>query len=337
MLQIVTEKAEIAAAQGRLEKGLKSALPSAGILNIGYRGGNDNQEIYTAGENTLYCAFGVDNKSPTPRFWNSFGVYLPENHAQHIIVEINIPRVGDNRRVAGFFARDTVSGHIFLMHDGAIGGGRLGIGKGGLLNFINDETVRVEGLKKPRFGLPIADLRDPNLAALIWRFTQLVRDFKIIATSPDFDLGATSTPEAQNSDYSPEFSGQKRGQRSSNLNYFTYHGMVVDALKEHRSERLKNGERLGKDRLVDLFVTKSKKRIEVYEVKTNGDRQSTYTAIGQLLTHGLEATAKKFIVLPSDAKIPNDLKAAFASLGISLLRFRIHGTGFKAKVKILQR
>ena len=53
----------------------------------------------------------------------------PDSPSQTIVVEINIATDSNTARIGGFFAEDSETGDIFLMHSGKIGGGRLGIGK----------------------------------------------------------------------------------------------------------------------------------------------------------------------------------------------------------------
>ena len=63
---------------------------------------------------------------------------------------------------------------------------------------------------------------------------------------------------------------------------------------------------------------------EIYEVKTNTERQTIYAAIGQLMTHSNPAPmgVVRTLVLP-EGDLPGDLSRALASMGIGLRRFTI--------------
>lgn len=331
MLQIIEHKPEIRSAQKRLEKALCSSLSNQGKRNIGYPGGNTDNIVHSSGDGELYCAFAPPSNSAVPRYWNSFGIFREEAPRQQIAVEINVPVDGNSARVAGFFARHTLSGDVYLMHDGGIGGGRKGIGKAAFLNFISDPLVEVEGAQRTRSALMIANLDDAGLAALIWRFVQKVDAFKRVRA--EVSAPSTSTTNSRD-DYVPEFTGRKRGTRRGEFDYITYHGMVVDELKREIEARLAGGQKVNRDKRVDLFVLEGDRRTEIYEVKTSCDRQSLYTGIGQLMTHAHDQSATRTLVLPSDSDIPTDCNNALRRLGISVRRFHLAGQGVGTHVKL---
>ncbi len=81
--------------------------------------------------------------------------------------------------------------------------------------------------------------------------------------------------------YRREFSGRKTGRRVRKFEYVTRHGDIVEALRQWRGPS--NVEHVGNDVFRDLFVaTRNGGMTELYEVKTDTDRQRLYTAIGQL-------------------------------------------------------
>jgi hypothetical protein len=57
------------------------------------------------------------------------------------------------------------------------------------------------------------------------------------------------------------------------------------------------------------------------------ERQSLYTAIGQVVVHddSPSGSCKRFLVLPDDEKIPGDVTRALTRSGISLVRFALQG------------
>lgn len=331
MLTLISETKRKKALQGELERKLKGILESQGEHNIGFPGGNVDLPIYSTGEGKLWVAFGgPTEKAAVRRYWNAFGVYQPNRSTQSISVEINIPVDSNSRQVAGFFAEDSETGYIFLMHSGKVGGGRPGIGKSAFLVWSKAKLVNAADENGDvRTGIAISELDDPNLAGRIWTFVRSVQSFKDFAAS-----GGLETPEFKNrveefDRYSKEFTGKKRGTRGGTLEYVTYHGDIVQKLYDERAARLSPGEKVFNSNLIDLFVKKDGVLSEVYEVKTGIGRQVLYTAIGQVVTHATNGRGEvaKFLVIPADESIPKDLEHAIASLGIKVRSFRLKKAG----------
>lgn len=324
MLRIVESASEIEAAQARLARELKRVLPSKGIRRIGFPGGNTSHEVFSAGERRLYCAYSPPRENTgVLRHWNSFGVFRGDAGMQSIVVEINVPVAGSNPRVAGFFAVDDDTGDTYLMHDGGVGGGRKGIGREALLSFISDPLFEVRGARHSRTALKIANIEDPGLASLIWRFVQKARAFKQAAVAGTLPPAG---PKPGVGPYKPEYIGRKTGTRGGDFDYDTYHGMVVDVLYAERS-KLFGRDRVGRSQLVDLFVMDGALRSEVYEVKTSCDRTSLYTALGQLATHAPDDRTARTLVIPDGDEVPDDCADALHRLRIAVRRFRLSGTG----------
>jgi hypothetical protein len=103
---------------------------------------------------------------------------------------------------------------------------------------------------------------------------------------------------------------------------------VVQALHDWRQAAgLRAGQHLFNDVLIDLGVaTRSDQLVEVYEVKTSVDRQSVYTAIGQLFVHGDTPNCKRVMVLPGQDKIAPDLAKALQRNGIDLMLYDLTET-----------
>lgn len=183
MLRLIEETAQKEAAQAKLEKRLKSFLMNEGTRSIGYRGGKADCEIFSAGAGKLWVAFSKPvTKDSTPRYWNPFGVSEPNQGTLTPIVEINIPTDGNSAKVAGFFAEDTETRDIYLMHSGGIAGGRKGISKSKFLEWSKVELVNVARAKGGfREGIQVANVDDPNLPNLvecIWAYVNKVQAFK---------------------------------------------------------------------------------------------------------------------------------------------------------------
>ncbi len=325
MLLMVEDTGEKISAQKALEASVQKHLTDQGVRNIGFRSGNVDERIYANGQSTLWAAFSNVDDAAVPRRWNAFGVFDPKQHAQIITVEINIPTKSNSARVAGFFARNPATDEVYLMHDGSIGGGKSGVGRGAFLAWSKttlDDVGRKDG--DDRAGIIIGRVDSDDLAGRIWRFVQLVRGFKDAVARGDLDDPDMQRAIAEWEGFKSEGSGRRRGRRRSEIDYTSYHGEVVERLFEERNAHCADGERVLNSRLIDLYVSKGQSMTEIYEVKTSIDRQSIYTAIGQLVSHSAEARpdVKRTLVLPEGA-MPADLEKSLTSLSIKLRRFSI--------------
>jgi 5-methylcytosine-specific restriction protein A len=208
---VVEDPVQIAKAQSHLMRNLKFALVPMGPRTIGFRGGNVVHPIFANGDGGLYYAYSEPRDDvPIKKHWNSFGVFRKDASAQLITVEINIPVGGNRPMVAGYFATDGATKKTYLMHNGAIGGGRKGIGQEAFLNYAAMPEVIVSTSSGTRRGLVIGDVSDPNLSALIWRYVRVVEQFKTEVAAGSLTETLPGVPSDE-TNYSPEFWGPKSG------------------------------------------------------------------------------------------------------------------------------
>ncbi len=126
-------------------------------------------------------------------------------------------------------------------------------------------------------------------------------------------------------EYRKESSGRRRGIRRTEIDYISYHGDIVDLLRAEREDRKAPHEQILNSPLIDLFVRSHSTMKEIYEVKTSLERQSLYTAVGQLITHSVSVAddVKRNLVVPV-GDMPDDLERCIKSLDIKVRRFRIN-------------
>lgn len=325
MLLMVEDAGKKRAAQKALEVSVRQHLTDQGVRNIGFPSGNVDERLYANGLGELWAAFGKVDDAAIPRRWNAFGVFDPKRHAQIITVEINIPTTSNSARVAGFFARDPATDEVYLMHDGSIGGGKAGVGRSAFLAWSKaslEDVSRDDG--DGRAGIVIGRVDSDDMAARLWRFVQLVKGFKDAAARGELDDPDVRQAIAEWENFKSEGSGRRHGRRRSEIDYISYHGDIVERLFEERQARCADGERVLNSKLIDLYVRTGQSMTEIYEIKTSVDRQSIYTAIGQLISHSADALPgiKRTLVLP-EGPIPSDLEKSLASLSIALRRFSI--------------
>lgn len=277
-----------------------------------------NQELW-------FTSIRPHNDQTTPRYWNVFGQYRANGNLQ-IVVEINITPRSNTRRVAGFLARDRASGICYLMHDGSIGGGHPGINRRNFLRWSRIRPVPVEDSEGyTRDGIIVTPLSGTNISSNVERFVQTVANFKQGVRRGEIDVGATDSIQQELGGYSREFSGKKSGRRKKReFEYITRHGDIVHKLAQSR-ETKGVGHRTNNTFLDLGIINAHGKLLEVHEVKTNSERQTLYTAIGQIMVHSGDDTKdiRKYLVLPKDSRIPQDVKSTIKRLRISILHFEI--------------
>ena len=178
-MEEILRSTEIKAAQDRLDRELKRVLPDQGPHTLGYRGGGKALNLFSRGKGDLYYAsVFIDRAQTAPRFWNAFGFYDGLKHgSQRIVVEINIP-TPPNRRVAGFFAKDSEAGEIYVLHDGRIGGGKVGVSRDAFLKHAQLKTTGVKSGRGSREAVIVGRLGDPNIVQQIQDFASAVVRFK---------------------------------------------------------------------------------------------------------------------------------------------------------------
>lgn len=330
MLIILTDKKDIHAAQSALEQTVRKEFRQRKISNIGYSGGmRSDAEIFSDG---IYWCMSENHRSQetaSPRRLNWFGKML-DKRDQEITVELNTPYKGRNDRVAGFFARDEQTGIVYLLHSGKIGGGRKGVGRNAFLAWFNEElhvAADIDG--NERAGVIVMPVEGEMAVQSLTRFIDHVSMFKQQVRTGMMETRDFKKREAEYKDFYQESSGRRKGRRKSSFDYFSNHGLVVDALKEWReSKGLSASEKIRKNQLIDLGVFTNGKLSELYEVKTSVDRQCLYSAIGQLVVHSADKECRRTLVVPKIDSLPEDFEKVLDVLGIERLGFIKKGKKF---------
>lgn len=263
----------------------------------------------------------------TPKFWNSFGCYKDKGNLI-ISVEINIP-LQTSKRISGYFACNPATNDIYLMHDGAIGGGRKGNGRAGFFDWLQPELVQAESSAgEIRLGLIVAPLKDNSTDRGISNFVSKVAQFKLHSKSNSVRRDRNPQLNHSYSNYFKEFSGKKRGERAKEFEYISRHGDIVDALEKWAE--IDDDEAVVKNVYIDLGIKRGNQLTSLFEVKTNTNRQDLYTAIGQLIVHsGSFNNLQRYLVIPHEGNIPTDISSTLRILRIKLICFLIEGDKIK--------
>jgi 5-methylcytosine-specific restriction protein A len=175
MLTTILDFRKIAKAQALFEKAVLSRLPRKLTLNVGHQGASFVVEANT--DDHLWFATSKIGS----RFWNPFGI-LSGRKFENIIVEINSPLSGVDRRIGGGFA-ESEGCFPAVFHRGKIGGGRSGIGKSAFLGWYSSRPgarlVQLnDHLPKPVTVILIGHCSDPNFFNSLLHFVKEVKAFK---------------------------------------------------------------------------------------------------------------------------------------------------------------
>lgn len=325
MFSLLESKAEIARAQAALQATLEREWSQTTVRDIGYPGGNrPKAKVRTDGRHWYWTSRLNEREVAIPRILNWFG-RLPDDGGLDIAVELNIVPEGRHDRVAGYFARDTESGEVFLFHSGRVGGGTKGVGKEAFLAWSDLPLERAhDRAGRVREGTRVMPVEGRGAAGAMARYVDTILAFKRAVREGEITKPAFARKLQQWKAYYAEPTGRRVGARAETFDYTTRHGEVVDALARWRTRKgLPVGCGLVKNGLIDLGVSDGGALVELFEVKTGAERSDLYAAIGQLLVHSGSGPCRRTIVLPGDVPLASDLELGLVRLGIEVLRFSL--------------
>ncbi len=186
MLRLVTDKRETIKCQKLMVESLLQSLEEQETFTVGFPGGKKVLKLNTNSQ-IWFGSFEIGDDDPSPRFWNGFGLSqdLNPQKSNNIVVEINIPTTGLNRRVAGMFAINDSNGEVFLLHRGKIGGGRPGIGKEALLSWLKTPFTDVDYEGTTEQAILIGCVTEKKFHEKIYNFISSVKSFKEFVTSDE--------------------------------------------------------------------------------------------------------------------------------------------------------
>lgn len=323
MFSLLESKGDIARAQSTLKATFQREFSKKAIRDIGYPGGtNYDAKVVTDGQYWFWPGDHNDSSVPNPRSLNWFGLYN-ESGGLQITVEVNTAYEGRNDQVAGFFARNINTGTIYLVHSGRVGGGTKGVTKAALLTWSGLQLIEAAdssgGIREGVIVMPV-----DGLAATrpVIRYIGAIASFKLAVRTGEIHSSEFQRKQKELDDFYAEARGRRTGKRKSKIDYLSRHGDVVDALYDwRRSLPMPKSARIVKSVLIDMGVTSGLELVEVFEVKTSSSRPDIYSAIGQLMVHGIAQNCRRVIVLPHKDAIAQDLKDSLHRLNIELLRF----------------
>jgi len=317
MLRVLEAGKEIEQAQTEFAQRFKrlSARPIA--ATVGFQGGNLAANLYWSEK--LHVWYAQDTAGN--RYWNAFGTQEAREGRNHTITcEINFPLNGADRRIAGAFARE-VSGGIFVLHSGRIGGGKAGVGKA--LFEANYKGKQVSA----RFGptecevFLVGALSSKRLPEQVAHFVHEVQRVK--GLMPQSHIPRQRAPLKPRFGFSPEFAGRKRYRVAPTVEAECDHGLIAGEL-----ERVLTAEGLqcANDQFRDLYVIEKSGNVRtLFEIKTDVSRQSLYAAVGQLLLNSAASTGIRNLVLVVPTGLSREVESTLSQLKIRVLPYRWKG------------
>lgn len=329
MLTLIEDAEQSAKAQKRIVETIRREFNTTLVKNIGYPGGTTRDaRIFTNGKHWFWSSDHHQADAPNPRRLNWFGI-LREGTHQEITVEVNTVYSGRNDQVAGFFARDSRTGAVYLLHSGRVGGGTKGVGKTAFLAWSNQLPVdAIDSSGDARDGVVVMPVEGISATRSAVRYVDTIARFKGAVRSGEIRSTEFRRRKAIFEKFYSEGRGRRTGTRSREIDYFSRHGDVVDSVRSWReSQPLPLGARVVKNIFIDLGVEAHGKLLELYEVKTSTARSDLYAAVGQLLVHGNSSACKRVLVLPEKEVIAPDLCDAMDQLQIEIRRFKLHKSG----------
>lgn len=325
MFILLERRDEIRQAHAQLLATIQREFTQTAIRDIGWQGGRRHRAVLQTDGTYWFWSSDHKDKTKNPRSLNWFGL-IEGGPGVSISLEVNTPYVGRNDLIAGFFARNTANGKVYLFHSGRIGGGAEGVKKDALIAWADLSLFPVsaaDGTYKE--GILVMPVTGKGALRPAISYVQSVIEFKNAIRSGDAQTTDTKEKQRRLRQYFDEFFGRKRVRSPErDVDYISRHGEIVRALWNWRqSKGLKARQTIVKTGLLDLGVSEGTQLTEVYEVKTATTRSDIYTGIGQLMVHGDTAHCKRILVVPANPPLAHDLVSSLSRIGIGLMRYQL--------------
>ncbi len=310
MITVITDKQEIIKLHKKFHEKLDIFMTSYVDCMVGYPSGSFKDRVKYSRELNIWLSHGEHEN----KFWNGFGVGEPiEGRNNSLIGEINFPKEGNYRRIAGAFGIED-NGNILVLHRGKIGGGKPGIGKNYFTdNFRGDFVKAIDGNKETNFCL-VGELNSNHFPRQVSIFiNEIFRVKKLEEGEKSLDFGYLN-----DFNYTKEHFGNSVTELNEPLVIDRTHGIVVNALA---NELILKKFKIGNDRNPDLFIYNNSQITFLFEVKTSSSTQFLYSAVGQLLIYSIPIKNQVRLVAVLPEKLSRSVTNRLATLGIEVLYF----------------
>jgi hypothetical protein len=297
MLRVVAEARRIERAIRRLQGALRGV--AARGVRLTWRGGELRTTIHWARDDAFWWAFEPRRAREALLLGHAPD---PPTKRESITCEINLPRAGADRKVAGIIVADD-SGAYYLAHSGRMGGSRPGQRKSAFRDFLADGVWRPLAWPdgEETEALIVAPLDSPRLTRLLGQFVDAVRRFK----SGDPPLARTSLC------VEPAISDSARVACDRRL--------VDGSLHEELAKRgLFGGAH-------DLFSLRGERPQPLFALVADGQPEELAMAVGSLSLASARGGADVRPILIAPAALADRDDMALQSLPFVCVRFRWRG------------
>lgn len=311
-----------------------AAAFKVGGAKIGMMG----EPVFWHEELELWGTFGETWKhEPRKRPWNSFG-QRPASFRNHIIVEINPPKVGKNTNVQGVFATDN-DGRRWILHQGRLKIPSHQITPEEFIRLSGRTPVTVlfaDGEERPYHKVACIDEKPRAIQSQVAAFVALCGQVR--------DLAAGKTPRPRGFDkildwenlLKPEATGAYDVAKRKATTGYRLHGDIWEALSTALKtlKRPHANERVGQYG-PDLYTIEAPHLL--FEFKSQVRPKDIFEGVGQLSIYErlLGQDYRKILVVPRGmAKALSDIVGA---LDIDILEFEVKGRSIALDTKALRR
>jgi hypothetical protein len=290
MLQVVGDSKRIDRAIKRLHGALKG-VPARGV-RLTWRGGELRTTIHWARDDGFWWAVEPRHQRDALVLGHAPD---PPTRRESITCEINLPRAGADRKVAGIVVADE-TGALYLAHSGRLS-------KSGFREFLGDGVWRTVAWPdgEETEALIVAPLDSPRLTRLLGRFVDSVRRFKegeMPATQPTLCV-------------EPSVHGSAGAACDRSL--------VDSSLHEELSKRglFGGGE--------DLFSLRGGRPQPLFALVADGEGEELAMAVGSLSLASARGGADVRPILVAPATLDERDGAALSGLPFACVRYRWRG------------
>lgn len=313
MIRIVEDQKSIMDFQKQFKRVLKKACKEKINCTIGFHGASQQLKAYYS--DTLDFWFAPRRDVET-RYWNAFGLGKPTNKGSNsIVVEINFPIEGINRRIGGAFGLPEINKgkeEVLVLHRGKIGGGKIGVSKELFCNNYRDELIiATDGETESEFCF-IGSIESKQFPQQVKNFISEINRIKSSTEqTPDFS-------KLLNFKFIDESFGTSKIKKDATVIIERTHGIVVNTLADILENR---GYKVGNDRNRDLFIHKNRNIRTIFEIKTGSSTQDLYSSVGQLLIYSIPIKSPINLVLVFPEKVTAPVTRRLNELGIRIVYY----------------
>lgn len=313
MLRIIEDETDIRRYARQFLKHLRPYVSQRWSMTLGYPGGSFKARLNWSDSLGIWFS----SKPGTAEvFWQAFGAGKPKGPSAAITCEINLPKKGKDRRVAGALAQDP-EGRVYVIHRGKLGGKK---GAGKVIfekQYRGTWTLMDEGDTWSTVAV-VASLQSPNCARQVAQFVQKVERIKLTAARRTMQTEMS----LESLDFRMEQIGESFAEISRDLSTVCEHGLVVTdlaAFLRYLGFRCVNYE----DQ--DLAtINKSGGAVAVFQVVKNLSNTNILEGIARLMMARIDPADSVQLILVTPAGFKGSMTEKLERLGIRQIKYIWH-------------